>query len=84
MRFGLAAYTPESELLNGTEVRIKNVIPAAQYQKIESEGYHASMVFAVPDGAVSLRMAVRDEIGKRIGTLEIPLPVPVPETPPLP
>jgi hypothetical protein len=41
-------------------------------------------VFAVPDGAVSLRMAVRDEIGKRIGTLEIPLPVPVPETPPLP
>jgi VWFA-related protein len=86
MRFGLAAYTPESELLNGTEIRVKNAIPAAQYQKIESEGYHASMVFAVPDGAVSLRMAVRDEIGKRIGTLEIPLPVPVPvpETPPLP
>ena len=76
MRFGLAAYTPESELLNGTEVRIKNVIPAAQYQKIQSEGYHASMLFAVPEGAVSLRMAVRDEIGKRIGTLEIPLPVP--------
>ena len=84
MRFGLAAYTPESELLNGTEVRIKNAIPAAQYQKIQSEGYHASMLFAVPEGAVSLRMAVRDEIGKRIGTLEIPLPVPVPETPPLP
>jgi len=84
MRFGLAAYTPESELMNGTEVRIKNAIPAAQYQKIESEGYHASMVFAVPEGAVSLRLAVRDEIGKRIGTLEIPLPVPVPETPPLP
>jgi hypothetical protein len=42
------------------------------------------MLFAVPEGAVSLRMAVRDEIGKRIGTLEIPLPVPVPETPPLP
>jgi hypothetical protein len=76
MRFGLAAYTPESELLNGTEVRIKNAIPAAQYQKIQSEGYHASMLFAVPEGAVSLRMAVRDEIGKRIGTLEIPLPVP--------
>ena len=79
MRFGLAAYTEDGELLNGMEVSVKNAIPAAQYQKIESEGYHASMLFAVPEGAVSLRMAVRDEIGKRIGTLEIPLPVPVPK-----
>jgi VWFA-related protein len=79
MRFGLAAYTEDGELLNGMEVSVKNAIPAAQYQKIESEGYHASMVFAVPEGAVSLRLAVRDELGKRIGTLEIPLPVPVPQ-----
>src|ERR1035441_7326920 len=79
MRFCLAAYTEDGELLNGMEVSVKNSIPAAQYQKIESEGYHASMLFVVPEGAVSLRMAVRDEIGKRIGTLEIPLPVPVPK-----
>jgi hypothetical protein len=79
MRFCLAAYTEDGELLNGVELSVKNAIPAAQYQKIESEGYHASMLFAVPEGAVSLRMAVRDEIGKRIGTMEIPLPVPVPK-----
>jgi VWFA-related protein len=80
MRFGLAAYTEDGELLNGMEVSIKNAIPAAQYQKIESEGYHASMVFVVPLGAVSLRLAVRDEIGNRIGTMEIPLPIAVPRT----
>jgi VWFA-related protein len=80
MRFCLAAYTEDGELLNGMEVSTKNAIPAAQYQKIESEGYHASMLFVVPEGAVSLRMAIRDEIGKRIGTLEIPLPIPVSET----
>ena len=34
------------------------------------------MLFAVPEDAVSLRLGVRDEIGKRIGTLEIPLPIP--------
>lgn len=79
MRFGLAAYTEDGELLNGMEVSTKNAIPAAQYQKIESDGYHASMLFAVPEGAVSLRIAVRDEIGNRIGTTEIPLPVPVPK-----
>jgi VWFA-related protein len=77
MRFGLAAYTQDGELLNGTEVSIKNAIPQAQYQKIESEGYHASMMFVVPEEAVSLRLAVSDEIGKRIGTMEIPLPIPV-------
>jgi len=75
MRFGLAAYTQDSELLNGMEVSIKNAIPAAQHQKIESEGYHASMIFVVPNEAVSLRIAVRDEIGDRIGTMEIPLPL---------
>ena len=79
MRFGLAAYTQDGELLNGTEVSIKNAIPPAQYQKIESEGYHASMIFVVPEEAVSLRLAVSDEIGKRIGTMEIPLPIPVPK-----
>jgi hypothetical protein len=79
MRFGLAAYTQDGELLNGMEVSIKNAIPQAQYQKIESEGYHASMIFVVPEEAVSLRLAVSDEIGRRIGTMEIPLPLPVPK-----
>jgi hypothetical protein len=83
VRFGLAAYTQDGELLNELELSIKNAIQEDRYQKIESEGYHASMLFIVPEGAVSLRMAVRDEIGKRIGTMEIPLPVPVPD-PPLP
>ena len=79
MRFGLAAYTQDGELLNGMEVSIKNEIPQAQYRKIESEGYHASMIFVVPEEAVSLRLAVSDEIGKRIGTMEIPLPLSVPK-----
>jgi hypothetical protein len=81
MRFCLAAYTEDGALLNGIEVSVKNAITAAQYQMIESEGYHASMLFVVTEGAVSLRVAVRDEIAKRIGTLEIPLPVPVAEMP---
>jgi len=84
MRFGLAAYTQDGELLNGAEVSVKNAIPQAQYQKIESEGYHASMIFVVPEKAVSLRLAVSDEIGKRIGTMEIPLQSPSPKTSTLP
>lgn len=75
MRFGLAAYTDNSELLNGMEVTVENTIPEVQYRKIESQGYHASMIFAVPKDAVSLRIAVRDEIGNRIGTIEVPLPI---------
>jgi VWFA-related protein len=75
MRFALAAYTPDGTLLNGTEISVKNSIPAAQREKIESEGYHASMVFTVPEGAATVRIAVRDDIGKRLGTMEVPLPL---------
>jgi VWFA-related protein len=76
MRFGLAAYGENSELLNGMEVKVKNQISAEQYHAIQSQGYQASMLFVVPHGAVSLRIAVRDELGDRIGTMEVPLPVP--------
>lgn len=75
MQFGLAAYTQDGKLLNGAEISIKNAIPSAQFQKIQSDGYHASMVFAVPPDADSLRIAVRDEISHRIGTIEIPVPI---------
>lgn len=75
MRFGLAGYTSDGELLNGTEVTVKNAVSPAVYQKIESDGYHASMMFPVPVDATSLRIAVRDEIGNRVGTMEVPLPL---------
>ncbi len=82
MKFGLAAFTADGDLLNGAEVTIKNAIPAAQYQKIETTGYHASMVFAVPQDAVSLRIAVRDQIGNHTGTIEIPIPLHVAQNAP--
>src|ERR1039458_2094849 len=43
MRFGLAAYTEDGELLNGMEVSVKNAIPAAQYQKIRSEEHTSEL-----------------------------------------
>jgi VWFA-related protein len=74
MHIGLAAYMRDGELLAGVEVNIKNNIPEEQYRKIREQGYHAAMTFVVPVDAQSLRIAVRDEIGNRIGTLEVPLP----------
>jgi VWFA-related protein len=76
MRFALAAYASDGTLLNGSEVRIRRSISEIEYRKIGSEGYHTSMLFIVPEGTTSLRMAVRDEIGERLGTLEIPTPLP--------
>jgi hypothetical protein len=76
MTFALAAYSPDSLMVNGLEASVKNQIPAEQYQKIRTQGYHASLVFAVPVGATSLRIAARDAIGNHIGTLEVPLPLP--------
>jgi VWFA-related protein len=75
MTFALGAYSPDSLLVNGYEVSVKNAIPAAQCQKIKTQGYHANMIFAVPVAATALRLAARDGIGDRIGSLEVPLPI---------
>jgi VWFA-related protein len=80
MMFAVAAFTPDSLLVNGVEVTVKNVIPTAQYQKIRTQGYHANLEFVVPVAATSMRIAARDDIGSHMGSIEIPLPVlPAPE-----
>jgi VWFA-related protein len=75
MIFAVAAYSADSLIVNGLEVSVKNQIPTAQYQKIRTQGYHAKLDFVVPVEASSLRVAVRDGIGNKIGSIEIPLPV---------
>jgi len=82
MTFALAAYSPDSLIVNGLEASVKNEIPEAQYQKIKAKGYHASLVFAVPVGATALRIAARDAIGNHMGTIEVPLPLPAVKSPP--
>ena len=75
MTFALAAYSPDSLILNGLEVTVKNQISEAQFRKIKTQGYHASMIFVVPVEASALRLAAMDGIGHHMGTVEVPLPV---------
>jgi len=78
MRFALAAYSPESLILNGLEVSVKNEVPLDQLLKIRTQGYHASMIFVVPVEASAMRLAAVDGIGNRMGTIEVPLPLAAP------
>jgi VWFA-related protein len=75
MLFALAAFSPDGLIVNGTEVSVKNEIPEAQYQKIRTQGYHAKLDFVAPVEATAMRIAVRDDLGNKIGSIEIPLPV---------
>jgi VWFA-related protein len=75
MLFAVGAFTPDSLLVNGTEVVVKNNITVTQYDKIRSQGYLANLNFVVPVDASSMRIAVRDDVGHRAGSIEIPLPV---------
>jgi hypothetical protein len=75
MLFAVGAFTPDSLLVNGTEVVVKNNITATQYEKIRKQGYVANLNFVVPVDASSMRIAVRDDVGNRMGSIEIPLPV---------
>ena len=38
-------------------------------------GYHMRQVLEVPSGAAWFRLAVRDVIGDRLGSIEVPLPL---------
>jgi hypothetical protein len=82
MIFAVAAFSPDSLIVNGTEVSVKNEIPEAQYKKIRTQGYHAELNFVAPVEATAMRIAVRDDLGNKIGSIEIPLPVAAPPATP--
>ena len=48
------------------------------YRDVMVGGFRLHQEFDVPANAVSLRLGVEDELNRRLGTVEISLPVPPP------
>jgi hypothetical protein len=74
LEFAAAAYDPDGRLLNSIlnqgQVSTKN----GKDGKPQSF-FHAEQELEVPAGAASIRLAVRDTLSNRMGTLEIKLPL---------
>jgi VWFA-related protein len=74
LEFAIAAFDNDGKLLNGM-VNDGVADPATQASDNKAGIYRTSQALVVPLNAVSIRVGVRDRIGDRIGTLEIPLPL---------
>jgi VWFA-related protein len=75
LEFGLISYDEDGRKLNGLDTHIDDTIPAPRYAKLASDGYHVVQSVAVPVTASSIRFAVRDIRGNRVGSLEVQLPL---------
>jgi hypothetical protein len=75
LEFGLISYDEDGRKLNGLDTHIDDKIPAARYATVASDGYHVVQSIAVPVTAASIRFAVRDIRGNRVGSLEVQLPL---------
>jgi VWFA-related protein len=75
LEFGLISYDEDGRKLNGLDTHIDDTIPADRYAKLASDGYHVVQSVAVPVTASSIRFAVRDIRGNRVGSLEVQLPL---------
>jgi hypothetical protein len=80
LEFAVAAYDAEGRLLNSmlNEGQASADAPAAGKS---GALFHAEQELEVPPGAAWLRVAVRDKLTNRTGTLEVPLPLKADTTP---
>jgi VWFA-related protein len=74
LEFAVAAYDPDGNLLNSM-LNEGVVQPEADPAAKSGAPFHAEQELDVPPGAAWLRLAVRDKLNNRTGTLELPLPL---------
>lgn len=75
LSFAVMAYDAQGNELGGEQTTVEAGIPAAKMDELRKQGYQAVENVYVPVDAASLRVAVRDGLSSRIGSLEVPLPL---------
>src|SRR6266849_82381 len=75
LEFHFAAYDTDGNLLLGTRTSVDETFPPKLFEQVRSGAYRARQWVDIPTQAAWLRLAVRDAVGNRIGSLEIPLPL---------
>lgn len=70
------AFNADGVTLSGANNPIEGAISASEIENVRENGYRVVQVFLVPVDAAMLRLVIRDENNGRIGSMEIPLPLP--------
>ncbi len=82
LNFLSAAHDEAGRQLSGISNGWTSDLKPADYQDVISGGVRVHQEVDVPVNAVSLRLGIIDALSNRLGTIEIPLPVPAPSDQP--
>lgn len=75
VEFTLVSYDSEGKKENDVDRQARLTLNQGQYEQVMHSGIPVRMAIDLPAGEGSLRIAVHDEIGIRVGSLEIPIDV---------
>jgi VWFA-related protein len=78
LNFMVTAFNDDGRLMASLASTAVSDLKPANYKDVMTGGFRLHQELDVPVDAVSIRLGVEDEMTNHIGTLEIPLPVPVP------
>ena len=75
LEFVFAAYDADGNTMAGQRSTMEVALSSKDFDKIQKGAYPLQQVLDIPSGAAWLRLGVRDAIGNRVGSMEIPLPL---------
>jgi len=75
-RLWASAFDDDGKQLSQVASRTTADLKASSYRDVMVGGFRLHQEFDVPVNAVSLRLGVEDELNRRLGTVEISVPVP--------
>jgi hypothetical protein len=75
IELGVLSYDQDGRKLNGIDSQIEDNIPPQRYALMPEEGYHLFQTVVIPVTAASVRLAVRDTVANRVGSIEVQLPL---------
>ena len=78
LNFMVTAFNDDGRLMASLASTVVADLKPANYKDVMLGGFRLHQELDVPVDAVAIRLGVEDEMTNHIGTLEIPLPVPIP------
>lgn len=73
LEVAVLAFDALGKKVTGLQQVLDVSLSAAELQQVQASGYHLSQSLDVPDRVTVIRLAVRDESGGNMGSLEVPL-----------
>jgi len=70
------SFNGEGRMLTGVSSLGTRELPAAEFAKIAEGRFGVQWEMDVPIEATSIRLGLQDQMSNRLGTVEIPVPVP--------